>query len=300
MNSIRILLDSAIDYAGLFPPAGLKMNAAVTNYAEGRVGRSSWALGRFVIPVSRLEEFESSAADLLPRSSAEMPWRLSVLGESDRESDIEKIVFFNHRHLANLDSGAAIIDAIELKVRSVQEIHQAMDNMSRHVETYLEIPLTEDAPALIATIAQAGGRAKLRTGGLTPELFPSPAELARFIYLCAQAGVPFKVTAGLHHPFSSIHRLSYDPMSPEAMMHGFLNVLVAAAFVRAGMSAGMAEEVLEEESCQALRFEDSGVSWRTQRLTNNQLADTRKHFALSFGSCSLQEPMDDLLALGLL
>ncbi len=300
MNSIRILLNAAIDYAGLFPPAGLKMADAVCKYASARGGEASWAIGRFVIPVSRLAEFEDASAGLLPRSPAEMCWRLSALGGSDRNADIERIISFNQRHSASLDFGVALIDTIELQVQSAQEIHQAVGITPRRFETYFEVPLFEDTPALIATVARTGGRAKVRTGGLTPELFPSPGELARFIHLCAQAAVPFKATAGLHHPFRSIHRLKYNSTSPSAMMHGFLNVFLAAAFAHAGMAAGTAEKVLEEESIQAFGFDDDGVSWNTNRLTNNQLLDARQQFAISFGSCSIQEPMDDLKALNLL
>ncbi len=300
MNSIRILLQSAIDYAGLFPPAALKMAEASREYASGRRGEFAWALGRFVLPASQLDEFEAGADDLLPRAGAELPWRISVLSGLDRNRDLSSVNAFNQRHDAESGAGAAVIDAVESKARTAQEIHQAAGAAASRLESYFEIPLSEDVPALIATIARNGGRAKVRTGGSTREQFPSPAELARFIHLCAQAGIPFKATAGLHHPFRAVRRLNPDPVGPSVMMHGFLNLLLAAAFARAGSAPAMLEKLLEDGSIEAFRFDDSGASWRGEKLTVGQLLDARQHSMVSFGSCSIKEPWEDLKALNLL
>ncbi len=276
------------------------MADAVREYASGRKGAFAWALGRFVVPVSRLGEFESVAGDLLPRGPAEPPWSLTVLGGLDRSEDLGRINSFNEGHAADPGAGAAVIDAIEFKVRSAAEIHQATGFAYGGLECYLEVPLSEDSPALIATIGRIGFRAKVRTGGQTLEQFPSTTELAGFIRLCAQAGVPFKATAGLHHPFRARRRLSYDPVGPSGVMHGFLNVLLAAAFAREGMDTDMLVKVLDDGSVEAFRFDDDGASWRGERLATERLLNAREHLIISFGSCSVQEPRDDLMALNLL
>jgi hypothetical protein len=296
LNPIVILLDSAIDYAGLFPPAGLDMATSVRSYAAYREGERAWALGRFIVPVSRLGEFEDAA-----KGFPERAWRLSALGGSDRHSDLERILDFNRRHsAADSKSGAASIDAIEMKVRNAEEIGRDGALLGRHAETYFEVPIGDDTPALIAAVARTGGRAKVRAGGLTPEMFPSAADLVRFMSLCAESRVPFKATAGLHHPIRSVHPLTGDPSSPAGMMHGFLNVFLAASFLRAGMSPELAEQVVAEESPVAFSFASGGVSWRAHRLTGDQLLDARRQFAISFGSCSFEEPLEDLKALRLL
>ena len=70
--ALRTLVAGVVDYAGLFPPAGLDMPAAVRHYAECRVGDDAWMLGRFVVQAARLDEWESAVA-ALPHSEA-LPW----------------------------------------------------------------------------------------------------------------------------------------------------------------------------------------------------------------------------------
>ena len=301
MNSLAILLDSVIDYAGLFPPAGLDMAAAVRNYAAYRKGERSWALGRFVVPVSRLGEFEQEAREHLEQSSGGQAWKLTVLGGSDRSSDIERILEFNRRHGdTGSNSAVAAIDAIELKAGDAAEITRDAGVLHKQIETYFEVPVGNSAPPLIEAISRTGARAKVRTGGATPELVPSAADLARFLSLCAGAGVPFKATAGLHHPIRSFYQLTSGPRSFRYTMHGFLNLMFAAAFTRAGMSAEMTERVLGEEDVKAFGFASDGASWREHKLTHHQLLNARSEFVISFGSCSFEEPLDELKSFNLI
>jgi len=83
-------------------------------------------------------------------------------------------------------------------------------------------------------------------------------------------------------------------------MHGFLNLFLAAAFVRAGLEAGAAVQLLEEQSAAALQFDSEGIQWGAHRLGWQQIAVARRDFSVSFGSCSFTEPIDDLRSLGLL
>jgi hypothetical protein len=152
----------------------------------------------------------------------------------------------------------------------------------------------------IPAVAACGRWAKIRTGGETADKIPSAASVVEFIHLCLSADVPFKATAGLHHPLRSVHKLTYQPESPLGMMHGFLNVFLAAAFLRAGMESALAVSLLEEQSSAVFRFDGDGVTWREHRLISKELVAARRSFALSFGSCSFTEPIDDLQSLGLL
>jgi len=183
-----------------------------------------------------------------------------------------------------------------LKVANVEEIKRSSEIIPPELDTYFELPWSSNVNR-IAAIADCGRRAKMRTGGETAEKFPGARSIIDFIRGCAAAHVPFKATAGLHHPLRAVHRLTYQPESPSAMMHGFINVFLAAAFLRTGMSANLAMQLLEEQSPKAFQFHSEAIEWRQHRLTRDEVTATRREFAVSFGSCSFMEPVDDLKSL---
>ena len=238
-QSLRVLLEGLIDYAGLFPPAALPMQEAVRNYARYREGEHAFALGRFVVPADRAEE--------VPRD-----FPLSVLG----------------------------VD--EVKASSEEEIARFAPG------TYVEIADV----GLLDAIAKHGVRAKIRTGGITPDAFPAIDNVAAFLRACKEKGVAFKATAGLHHPLRCVRPLTYEPNAATGTMHGFLTVFLAAAL------RDHAEAILGETDAQAFSFEDDAVSWRGHRVSADDLATMRNTFATSFGSCSFEEPIEDLRNLG--
>jgi hypothetical protein len=298
--SLRDLLSGLIDYAGLFPPAALDMATAARRYADYREGEYRWALGRFVVPVARLDEFEKAAEGVLPTGGPEGGdfWRLTALGGADLSSDLNRIAEFNHKR-----AGAAVIDAIEIKAARPAEVETAMKLAPAELAPYFEIPI-KDGPSelaeLIRAVAETEARAKVRTGGVTADAFPSSSNLARFIKVCAEEDVPFKATAGLHHPLRSVNRMTYAPDSASTMMHGFLNVFLAAAFAQNGTKADRLVELLEEKSHEAFQFDSGSVTWRGEMIVRGQLRNSRNLLAIAFGSCSFEEPVEDLKKIGLL
>jgi hypothetical protein len=290
--SLRALLEGIVDYAGLFPPASLDMRAAVANYASYLSSPDAWALGRFVLPVARLSEYEEACRAL--GTTGEVSWRLSALTAGDGLADLARATEFNVR------GGCGVIDALEAKLGTIDDIRRAASRLTGDMELFVEIPLQEEPLPLVRAIADVGAKAKIRTGGTTEDAFPSSADVARFIRRCVEVGAPFKATAGLHHPIRARHHLTYAPHSPEAVMFGFLNVFLAAALLRAGATEQDAIALLETTDATVVHFDDQGVSWRAHRLTNDQLRAARRSLARSFGSCSFTEPMDDLRALALL
>ncbi|HLX85055.1 MAG TPA: hypothetical protein VKR59_14235 [Terriglobales bacterium] len=290
------LLRDLIDYAGLFPPASLSMAASVVNYAAYSSSEWNWILGRFVVPAARLDEF-AEAAEALPTAAAETIWRLSALLGPDVAGDVNRIQSFNSRILRM--PLVATVESVEVKVSSAEEVNRLSEIIPREMATYFEVPL-ENCAELIAAIGKSGRRAKIRTGGETADKFPTPEEVIEFIRVCVGARVPFKATAGLHHPLRSVHRLTYQPDSPSVMMHGFLNVFLASAFLRAGMDPKLAVLLLEEQSQDAFHLDSDGISWREHRLRREEIAEARRDFAISFGSCSFTEPIEDLRSLHLL
>jgi hypothetical protein len=293
-SSLRTLLHALVDYAGLFPPAALDMSAAVQEYSLHRGGEHAWMLGHFILPASRLDEFAVARAGLGPSPIGDV-WRLSVLPGPDLAATLDAIATFNAR-----SGGDAVVDTIEMKIDAVPDLGAALAAIPPALTTYVELPIDDDLAPHLAALGAAGARAKVRTGGVTAGAFPASHALARFIQASAVAGVPFTATAGLHHPLRGEYRLTYEPGSPHGMMFGFLNVFLAAAFARTGLTLKELALLLEEKDASTFEFTETGASWRGKTVSRTELSALRHHEALSFGSCSFQEPVDDLRSLGLL
>lgn len=295
--ALRGLLRGVVDYAGLFPPAGLRMDDAVAQYAAHRADPAAWMLGRFVLPAGRLDEFEAAAREHLPRESASW-WPLSALLSNDIEGDVARVERFNDRH-RDAREGAALVDTVELKAHSPQDVAHAVGVIQRQFDTYVEIPVADDPAELVAAMAARQAKAKIRTGGTSADAFPSPQQVVRFMARCIAHDVPFKATAGLHHPWRAEYRLTYDDDAPRAPMYGFMNVLLATALLRAGGSEADALALLQERDPSAVRFEDGVIVARGRTLSTLDVSRARDAMT-SFGSCSFAEPVADLRAQGLL
>ncbi len=317
-KSLEMLLEGIVDYAGLFPPANLDMEAAAREYGSQRASADEWMLARFIVPAGRLVEFAQAAESLWEHDDE--PWLISALVGEDFAGDLGAIAEFNDQHAPSLleladggdDSGAeaegeggegggAVVDTIELRATTTGKLEGILRKLPEELTAYFELPWAEDPRGLIAALAGSPGRAKIRTGGVTPELIPRVSDVARFILACAAGGVPFKATAGLHHPIRAEHALAYEPDAPRATMHGFFNVFLAAALAHTALiDAEEIQAVLSETDVKKFQFDDSGVTVGERRLTNEQLARARETFVISYGSCSFAEPVEDLQALGML
>jgi hypothetical protein len=162
------------------------------------------------------------------------------------------------------------------------------------VEAYFEVPPDADLDRRLDAVAACGRSAKIRTGGVTPDAFPSASAVYRFLRACADRGVAAKATAGLHHALTGRYPLTYEAKSPSAPMFGFLNVCAAAALVHTGITEEDVLPVLGESSPGAFRFDETGMAWRGHCISIRDLAGTRQTLFRSFGTCSLNEPIDDL------
>jgi len=270
------------------------MRPALESYASYARGEDRPALGRLIVPISRLAELETVGGDLMPRGKRSEPWRLSVLVAEDVPAAGEEMRKFNRRHSPGSADGSTVIDAAELKASTMDEIVHQRRDLPRELTAYFEIPTAGDVTPLVKTMAKAGARAKIRTGGVSPEAFPRAEVIVDFIAACQREAVPFKATAGLHHPIRGEYRLTYESDSPTAMMYGFLNVFIAAAMLYAGESQDTALDVLEESDPSAFKFADDAMQWREKRIGVDQIVASRSEFAISFGSCSFREPVEEL------
>ena len=284
---LRALLAGSIDYAGLFPPAALPLAAVCANYCSDSSSAESWALGRLVVPASCLAELP----ELLPPGST--PWRVAALIGDDLAGDVATIREINATSTFSVETAESRTPSIDAIVAAAR----ALDGVCAF---YAEIPVVDDPACLVDAIAAAGARAKVRTGGVTRDAFPTAEHVARFIRCCSARSVAFKATAGLHHPMRGEYRLTYESSASCSTMFGFLNLFAAAALARLDDTDANLVALLEERDPAALRFDPDGIRWREHFLPTHVLAATREASVISIGSCSFREPIADLRQLGML
>ena len=303
--SVRAALHAMIDYAGLFPPAELSMDEAVSEYMALRRGSAAWMVDRFIVPVSRVSELLEACTD-------ELPFALSVIVDVD----LDHRRWFDSlqsklQEVAALRTGErrAGVDALEVPLPALATMRETFDAALgqlgasleraglRGVPVYAEMargPRWRDLlPDTMAAVSRARLSAKLRCGGATAAAFPTVPEVAAFVHAASEAGVAFKATAGLHHPIRRRDAAS------GVVMHGFVNVLAAAALAQR-VDLATLEEVIAEEDASAFAFEDGALAWRDHRADLAELERTRARRFVSYGSCSVEEPVGDLVELGLL
>jgi hypothetical protein len=246
------LLAGLIDHAALFPPASLPMEAALEVDRAARATPEAWLLNRFLVPASRLVE--------LP-AGFDPP--LGVILDVDELPPLSDQVEVVEARLER----AAATEGVEAKV-------------------FLEVWPGDDA--LLDAVLERGAGAKVRCGGPTPDMFPSPAELAHFICGCRDRGLPFKATAGLHHPIR------------DGIAHGFLNLLGAAVLAHAGAEPRELIDVLREEEAAAFGVDDEAFTVRGSAFAAGVVAAMREQLFTGYGSCSFSEPVEDLRGLRIL
>jgi len=290
--TLRAMMRRLVDYAGLFPPAGLSMPDATARYASHLHSPDAWMLGRFVVPAERLDEL-ASCAEALPRNGGEA-WRISALVGEDAEAG-PRIRRFN-----SAQKGRLMVDVVECRPIAVGSVARTIGSLPGEMRIFVELPLLDDPRTGLLEIRGAGAWAKIRTGGVTADAFPSAREVARFLARAAELIVPFKATAGLHHPVCGTFPLTYEEASPRARMFGFLNLFTAAVFAQAHMNERLLAELVDEEAADAIRFTDDAVTWRGHTATTTQIARARASLGLAFGSCSFDEPVAGLRELGML
>lgn len=318
-SGLRAFLSGLIDYAGLFPPARLGLDEAVPSFAAYRQSRDAWMLGRFICPAAHLRDL-APYTDLF---APDDPFPVSVLGTGGGDADA---FLLNLR--ADLDAvrsaeaehdGRLRPDLLEVRLPDavaeagadavaalLDRVHELVDAAGvaferMHFEAGFVADWRRTVSGTVTALARHENRHgtpvgfKVRCGGVTPDAFPTPEQVAFVIARCRDARLPFKATAGLHHPVRHFdHQIG-------AMMHGFLNVFGAGVLAHAlELSEAAIRQVLRAESVKAFTFDETGFAFQDLRISAEQVAEARATLACSFGSCSFDEPRDDLRAAGLL
>jgi hypothetical protein len=298
--SLRTLLTRSIDYAGMFPPCSVELEPALKNQAEYVRSPDSWMLSTFVLPVGQF----SDATQFVSQFDKHHQLRISALGAKTEnaadflaqlENATETIRSFQKEHLD-------LVSIVQLEMFAPADVNLAKLNEAAtllaglKLQTFWETP-AESAEQTIALLARAKQPAfgyKLRTGGVTVDAFPNSVQIARALLASTKHHIPIKFTAGLHHPVRQFR----DEVKTE--MHGFLNVLGAGVLsAEHHWDEAQTIEMLEDQRPTSFEFHDTVFAWRDWEVTIDRIKARRK-FATSFGSCSFDEPREDLRGLNFL
>jgi hypothetical protein len=286
MSAAQALLGRILEYAGLFPPAALDMDSALRNYQRYADTDEFWLLGGFVLPANRLEEF-AGAFERVWGTEQERPWTLKVVCAGETADDVRAIEEFQQ--------GAVFIGSLEAKAADARGAAESLERLPAARSRYVEFP-TERAREVLPVLAEYGARAKIRMGGLTAETVPPPEKVAQFLLACARERVAWKATAGLHHAVRGVRELA--PGGARVAMHGFVNLFLAGALAFFGADERALVKTLSEEDASAFNLDDDVIRWHDNALIVDQLEQVRGEFAIGFGSCSFEEPVEDLKAMG--
>ncbi|WP_236692694.1 hypothetical protein [Aneurinibacillus tyrosinisolvens] len=310
--AVRAFMEHLIDYAGLFPPASLSLEAAIRNYAAYRADKDAWMLGRFIIPASRLDELDP----YVPLFSNEMALNISVLGSKNDnaadclkglQADLAQITAFRERH-----GDAVEIGVLEMPLPPIPPMRElvktiALETSKHSLNIFCEatVPVNTDwqryGLATLDAIAAhnaSGGEIlgfKLRTGGVTADAFPTPKQVAAILLGCRDRGITMKFTAGLHHPI----RMYRDEVN--TWVHGFVNVFAAEMLAYANnLDIATVTEILADEAPAHFSFTAKSLAWREWTVSMSEITRLREAALCSYGSCSFDEPRDDLRSLQIL
>ncbi len=258
------LFTGLFDDASMFPPQDEPVQSAVVGHLTHRAAWYADMIGPFVCSAARVTTVDA----LVARSGVD-------------RIDVSMVVVDGldglRRALDWAGSCAHVnLAAIEIPL-GVHDLHDALRQLTPLLAedrlVYLEIPVQRVNEHYVHDLAPTGVRLKLRTGGTAIEAFQTEENLAKPIVLCAAERLGQRDSATLFEH------------------HGFLNVALAARVAAATGSPGATAALLAERDPHALAY-------RIADLTPTDVLATRALFS-SFGTCSISEPIDDLLGMGL-
>jgi hypothetical protein len=258
------------------------MSDAVSEYAQHRSAQDSWALGRFVVPFPRWNDLMSSFESL---AEPDESWPVSLLAsahDSDRICELAE-------HSTELR-----VESVETKATTIADLFSVEPMVQRGLAVFVEPTRLAEFDEIAPGLRRTGAAAKIRTGGVTADAFPTAEQILSFMKTCRKAGLRFKATAGLHHAVRGEYRLTYDPSPPMGEMFGFLNIAIAATLLLSGRPDSVVLGALNERAADAFEFNNDGALWRNNWLTAAELEAAHNDFFTGFGSCSFREPMADI------
>jgi len=300
--SLRALLARAIDYAGMFPPCQLELEPSLKNQAQYLRTADAWMISTFVLPVGQF----GGAKQFLTEFDPLHPLQVSALGpKTENASAFREALVKTDAAIRSLSThNVDLVSVSQLEMFLPHDVDSRLLSEARSIlgslPAFWEAPPSR-AEQAISLVAELNSNAdlptfgyKLRSGGVTADAFPTSAQIAQALVTPVTHQVPIKFTAGLHHPLRQYRE------EVQTKMHGFLNVIGAAVLAAEyKWDAPQAVVMLEDENADSFSFTDEFFAWREWGIDITRLQDRRK-FVTSFGSCSFDEPREDLRALGFL
>jgi hypothetical protein len=266
-----------VDDAAVFPPGDAALPDAVAAYVARRDEWYADLVGPLVVKDTQL-----------PDVAADVPVSVVLTGGAGAVAGVAALAAERGHRLLALEAAVRDLDDLAGNVRRLNAAVDAAraDGGLADTQVYVELPQTPPTPDWLAAadaVAEAESRLKFRTGGLEADLFPDASTVAAWIDAALDRETAYKCTAGLHHAVRHRdHATGFEH-------HGFINVLLAT---RRAFDGGLVAEVAEV-------LDDHYANDLVALARTSDLAGARRWFT-SYGSCSITEPLDDLIGLGLL
>lgn len=317
-SALKEYLSGIIDYAGTFPPAKLSLDVALKNYSQYIQGQYSWMLGRIVLSASSLEQVSSIAKEqkLFDKSPA---WRISAVFklEQNAENFLKNLTIeMEHvREFGQLHSfDEVLVDSLEIPLpeeilkKSEEELIDLFssvtflaNDLAVKPRIFLEGSFGVNPGYLCTAINKFNLKfnekiaLKVRTGGVVPSAVPTPEQLSQSIASAAKEKIAIKATAGMHDPIRHMDE------NVGCKLYGFLNFFTACLMAyKFNLEGAPLTEILKTERVDVFHFEREWFSFQNKKFNLSEIKKIRREWALSFGSCSLLEPVEFLRQYGLL
>lgn len=323
MKAFKSFMNGIIDYAGMFPPANLELKPAFQNYLNYISSDDEWMMDKFVCSMKSFGTIADTNTDvykLLKNYTSERRVSFSLLltgGKTAKEflksfeTDLKQVNDFIGNNDVEINSFEVKIpnelfdkfntNALKIFFKDYRDMLNSFDKQESSV--FFEPPVNDNYKFVFEKFAHTAAEIidenrkgfKLRTGGITPELFPSTEQVSFALKTCRDNKVRFKATAGLHHPVRHYN----DSVSTK--MHGFLNIFGAGVLAYSNLlSLKEINEIIQDEHSVSFVFTEDKFKWNDIPADADSITNARKEFVNSFGSCSFDEPKDDLKNLNLL
>ena len=301
-KSLKLFLTKLIDYAGLFPPANLDIIPALINYQKYIECEDNWMMSQFIIPLNDLKNITVKDMELFDEF---FPLDLSILS-GNLANDIEKLNSFK-----NLYPNKVKFSGLETRISNLDELqdlltstNSTIKNNNLNLATFFELPYCENwiekMQIAVKTISEFNDvnhtnyGFKLRCGGIKADMFPEPSFVSNAILNCMKNDIPMKFTAGLHHPIRHYND------SVNTKMYGFFNIFIGGMLAQKfDLNNDQLIEILTDENQQNFIFNEDEFKWKNYKITNEEIEQFRSKNFISYGSCSFDEPREDLTNLGL-
>jgi hypothetical protein len=271
-----LLFGQLFDDAALFPPRNASISDAVSGHLSWMRSPHAPLVGPFVCSDAQWDQVRRQ----LPEG-AQLRLALTVpRGVATLQALLVELA----------KQFAVTVKFVEVPAPALQALPEAIavlrDIVPATTTTFVELPVADVGDKTCELLAANDLNLKLRTGGVVAEAFPPDSDLASAIVHAVHHGLPFKLTAGLH---GAVRRR--DPITGFEH-HGFLNVMAATATAAAGGDVSAVAAALGVRSKEA-------VVGSIRQLDESTCLAVRRQFR-SFGTCSIDEPIDELKELGLL